>query len=94
MSIWYMSGNSSAEKPAEIDKTSSKVYNYIRKNFVEIPAQEGTGEGEEGAFMPGFNSAHWQYQEAKIRKTEWKQFLKDNIYWLVADRKLNEAAGR
>ena len=92
MSIWYTSEHSGVEKPAEIDKTSSKVFNYIRKDFVEIPAQEG--EGEEEMFGPGFGSAHWQYQEAKIRKTDWKQFLKDNIYWLVADRKLNTAAGR
>lgn len=85
MPIWYTSENSGPEKPAEIDKTSSKVYNYIRKDFVEIPAQEGNDD-----IMPGFNSAHWQYQEAKIRKTDWKNFLRDNIYWLVADRKLAE----
>ena len=85
MSIWYTSENSSAEKPAEIDKTSSKVFNYIRKNFVEIPAQES--EGEEDMFFPGLNSAHWQYQEAKIRKTEWADFLKRNTWWYLADQR-------
>lgn len=83
--IWYISENSSAEKPAEIDKTSSKVYNYIRKDFVEIPAQES--EGEEDMFFPGFGSAHWQYQEAKIRKKDWAQFIKANIVWYLADKR-------
>lgn len=85
MSIWYTSENSSAEKPAEIDKTSSKVFNYIRKDFVEIPAQES--EGEEDMFFPGFGSAHWQYQEAKIRKKDWAQFIKANIVWYLADKR-------
>ena len=83
--IWYTSENSSAEKPAEIDKTSSKVYNYIRKDFVEIPAQES--EGEEDMFFPGFGSAHWQYQEAKIRKIEYAQFIKNNTWWYLADKR-------
>ena len=85
MPNWYISENSSAEKPAEIDKTSSKVYNYIRKDFVEIPAQES--EGEEDMFFPGFGSARWQYQEAKIRKRDWAQFIKANIVWYLADKR-------
>lgn len=85
MSIWYTSENSSAEKPAEIDKTSSKVFNYIRKDFVEIPAQES--EGEDDMFFPGFGSAHWQYQEAKIKKSEYAQFIKNNTWWYLADKR-------
>ena len=85
MSIWYTSENSSAEKPAEIDKTSSKVFNYIRKDFVEIPAQES--EGEEDMFFPGFGSAHWQYQEAKIRKKDWDNFVRSDVRYYLANQR-------
>ena len=83
--MWYLSENSSAEKPAEIDKTSSKVYNYIRKDFVEIPAQES--EGEEDMFFPGFGSAHWQYQEAKIRKKDWDNFVRSDVRYYLANQR-------
>lgn len=85
MSIWYTSENSSAEKPAEIDKTSSKVFNYIRKDFVEIPAKEP--EGEEDELFPGLNSAHWQYQEAKIRKKDWDTFIRSDVRYFLANQR-------
>ena len=84
MSIWYTSENSNAEKPAEIDKTSSKVFNYIRKDFVEIPAQESEGEEE---LFPGLNSAHWQYQEAKIRKKDWDNFVRSDVRYYLANQR-------
>lgn len=88
--MWYLSENSGAEKPDEIDKISSKVYNYIRKDFVEIPAQEG----EEDSFGPGFGSAHWQYQEKKISKKDWAQFIRNDIHWYLADQKYEKEHGR
>lgn len=69
MSIWYTTENSSVDKPAEIDKTSSKVYNYIRKDFVEVPA-----EGTEGEI--DFRPAHWQWQEQKVKKSDWDIYEK------------------
>lgn len=91
MSIWYTCENGSPEKPAEIDKTSSKVFNYIRKDFVEIPAQESEDE-----FMPGFGSAHWQYQEAKVRKKDWDSFVRSDVKYYLANQRyensINEAA--
>ena len=38
-------------------------------------------------FFPGFGSARWQYQEAKIRKRDWAQFIKANIVWYLADKR-------
>ena len=86
--IWYTSENSSAEKPAEIDKTSSKVFNYIRKDFVEIPAQESEGEEE---LFPGLNSAHWQYQEAKIRKKDWDNFVRSDVKYFLANQRYEKS---
>lgn len=87
--MWYLSENSSPEKPAEIDKTSSKVFNYIRKDFVEIPAQES--EGEEDMFFPGFGSAHWQYQEAKIRKKDWDNFIRSDVRYYLANQRYEKS---
>ena len=64
---WYTSENSSEEKPAEVDKTSSKVYIYYRKDFVEVPA-----EGSEEDF--DFRPAHWQWQECKFSHEEWEKY--------------------
>lgn len=55
----------STVKPNELDTTSSKIYNYIRKDI-----QEKTREDE----MSGKTITYYEYNEQKIRKEDW------NIY--------------
>lgn len=57
--MWYKTSNGELNKPAAIDTTSSAVYAYIRKDFVQIPAS-----GEEGHEIPD----HWEWMEQKIPK--------------------------
>lgn len=55
----------STVKPNELDTTSSKIYNYIRKDI-----QEKTRKDE----MSGETITYYEYNEQKIRKEDW------NIY--------------
>lgn len=50
-------------KPAELDTTSSKVYNFIRKDFKLIPES-----GEDDHII----TEHWEWMEQKIRKEDWE----------------------
>ena len=62
---WYKS--SSTVRPEKTDTTSSKVYNYVRKNIVEktIPTRnEGT-------------ITIYTYDECKIPKASWDVFLQN-----------------
>jgi hypothetical protein len=54
----------SAERPVEIDTTSSKVYNYARRNITEEVV-----EGPDGA-MTVYN-----YDELKVEKSSWALYL-------------------
>ena len=54
--MWRKVSNGNADKPAQIDRDSSKKYVYIRKDFTFV-----AGDGEE-------NPAHWEWQEAKLPK--------------------------
>lgn len=67
--MWYKVENGSVEKPVVLDQTSSKVYVYVRKDFVEVPAsgEEGTSE---------YRPTHWEWMECKIRKEDWVIFEK------------------
>ena len=62
---WKISENSNNIKPAEIDTTSSRVYNYIRRNFVEVQSYDENGD-EIGT--------HWRYEENKVRKEDWETY--------------------
>lgn len=53
-------------KPAELDTTSSKVYNFVRKDFNLIPES-----GEDNHIIP----EHWEYMEKKIKKEDWELFM-------------------
>lgn len=55
----------STELPKGIDTTSSKVYNYVRRNI-----EEATAEGTEGDEIPVYN-----YEELKIEKASWPLYL-------------------
>ena len=65
-----------------------RFFNYIRKDFVEIPAQESEGEEE---LFPGLNSAHWQYQEAKIRKKDWDNFVRSDVRYFLANQRYEKS---
>ena len=63
--MWRHAENSSSEKPATIDRTSSSRVVYVRKDFVEIPAAE-----RDGQTYP----AHWGYSEQAIPVEDWEAY--------------------
>lgn len=57
----------SNERPDELDKTSSHVYNFVRRNIVEKTREdEQTGE----------TVVYYEYEEAKITKSDWSLYEK------------------
>lgn len=56
--MWYRNENGSSTKPATLDTTSSKIYNYIRKDFELVAATEERDE-------------YWCWQETRIPKEDW-----------------------
>lgn len=61
--MWYRNENGSDIKPSVIDKTTSKKFVYVRKDFVLIEATED---------IP----AHWQWMETKIPVDDWEIYEK------------------
>ena len=58
----------SSVKPKLIDTTSSKVVVYLRQNIVEnIKTDEMSGE----------ETVFYEYEEAKLTKTEYQEYLKE-----------------
>lgn len=55
----------SADRPEEFDTTSSKVYNYARRNIVEDTIED-TG----GGTMTVYN-----YEELKVAKESWPFYI-------------------
>lgn len=53
----------SAIRPAELDTTSSRKYNYVRKNIVEEQR-----ESEQGTITM------YVFDELKVAKTDWELF--------------------
>ena len=64
---WYRTENGDSVKPSAIDRESSKVYVYVRKNFEAVPA---SGEGEQ--IIP----AHWSWMETRVPKEDWEIYEK------------------
>lgn len=64
--IWYKAESGNATKPAETDTTSSKKWNYIRKDFEFVEEVSD----KEKVIIP----AHWEWLEAKILKEDWETF--------------------
>lgn len=56
--------NSNNKKPLEVDENSSKKYVYVRSNF----------ELTETVDENGGTSSHWEYDEEKIPKENWKTY--------------------
>lgn len=55
MSCWKPS--QSAQRPAEIDTTSSKTVNYVRRNINEVTTDDGIV---------------YEYEEMKVHKDDWE----------------------
>ena len=67
MKLNYIKSQSSV-KPDLIDTTSSKVVVYLRQNIVEnIKTDEMNGE----------ETAFYEYDEAKLTKEEYQEYLKE-----------------
>ena len=67
MKLNYIKSQSSVE-PDLVDTTSSKTTVYIRQNIVEnIKTDEMTGE----------KTVFYEYEEAKLTKAEYKEYLKE-----------------
>lgn len=67
---WYKNSNSSADMPSAIDRTSSHVYDYVRKGFILIEAS-ASGEGDDMEIP-----AHYEWLEMKVPKEIWEIYAK------------------
>ena len=67
MKLNYIKSQSSVE-PDLVDTTSSKTTVYIRQNIVE---NKKTDE------MSGKETVFYEYEEAKLTKEEYKEYLKE-----------------
>ena len=67
MKLNYIKSQSSVE-PDLVDTTSSKTTVYIRQNIVE---NKKTDE------MSGKETVFYEYEEAKLTKAEYKEYLKE-----------------
>lgn len=66
MELNYRKSQSSVY-PELIDTTSSKRYVYLRENVVETQSED----------MDGKTCTYYEYDEAKLTKEEYEQYLKD-----------------
>ena len=67
MKLNYVKSQSSV-KPVLVDTTSSKVVVYLRQNIVEkIKTDEMSGE----------ETVFYEYEEAKLTKAEYQEYLKE-----------------
>ena len=67
MKLNYRKSQSSI-KPDLIDTTSSKKYVYIRQNIVEVNSKDE---------QSGEDRSYFEYDEAKLTKEEYEQYLKE-----------------
>ena len=67
MILNYVKSQSSI-KPELIDTTSSKTTVYLRKNIVEV---EKTNESD------NTSTTFYEYEEAKLTKQEYQEYLKE-----------------
>ena len=56
----------STDRPSELDTTSSKVYNYVRRNI-----EEKTKEEEDGRII-----TYYEYYEEKVNKEIWELYVR------------------
>ena len=67
MKLNYKKSQSSI-KPDLIDTTSSKKYVYLRRNVVEVNSKDE---------QSGENRSYFEYDEAKLTRSEYEQYLKE-----------------
>ena len=67
---WKLTENSSTDKPLVIDKTSSKVYVYVRKNITSTTVTD----------MDENIRTVWRYEEAKVKKLDWNKYYSEIIH--------------
>lgn len=67
--IWYMAASGDSIKPHSTDTTSSKKWNYLRKDFTFVDPQTD----EHGEVI---NPGHWEWMETKILKSDWETIQK------------------
>ena len=67
MKLNYIKSQSSI-KPDLIDTTSSKKYVYLRQNVVEVNSKDE---------QSGEDRSYFEYDEAKLTKSEYEQYLKE-----------------
>ena len=60
--MWYIA--ESNERPSAEDLTSSRVYNYARKNITEVKTDDGV---------------KYVYKEIKVAKNDWWLFKQNEV---------------
>lgn len=68
MTDWKKVTGTQPERPEEVDKTSSPLIVYLRRNITQV---ERTVEGESGEQTV----KEWQYEEQEMTVTEYEQML-------------------
>lgn len=63
MVVWKTVQGSQAERPSEIDTTTSAAVVYLRKNIQRITIEDLDGERTE----------LWQYEELEMPRQEWQE---------------------
>ena len=73
--MWYKTRNGEANKPEIIDISSSDIYAYIRKNFVEVHETDINGN----MFLC------WEWMEQKIPKSMFNAYqqIQSNIEYIA-----------
>ena len=61
--MWRKSENGNSTKPAALDTTSSRKWNYVRKDFILIESTEEIPE-------------HWEWMDQKVLKEDWETYTK------------------
>jgi len=59
--MWKKVENGDSVKPESLDTTSSRRWNYVRKNFELIEATDDYPE-------------HWEWMEIKVLKDDWETY--------------------
>ena len=59
--MWKKVENGDSIKPESLDVTSSRKWNYVRKNFELIEATDDYPE-------------HWEWMEIKVLKDDWETY--------------------
>ena len=65
--LWRTVEGNQAEKPAQLDITSSGIYVYMRQNI-----EQKTRTDEEGNV-----TKYWEYEEAKLTRREYEQYIEE-----------------